>query len=274
MKRPSTGLIAWAIAGTVVGTPLLPGCALKSDLDLTIDEVLALKRSQQQMQRELQIKEEAIEEGRSELSASQTEFRAGSESISQELARLAHQLSELQVQMDDVSHRIKELKNFQTIGLGSLSKRIDEGTETTQEKFDVQTARIDTQDKKAELFATKVSEQVDSLADSLIKLSKGVSVLQQSNRNRIAENKRLNTRLDELGKKLTGELKSQESRIAAGGDGGDVSALKQKVDVLGKKLPAAVDTQGKRIGAVQQELHDLQSLLSDLNTRLKVLEGR
>lgn len=239
------------------------GCALNSDLDLTIDELNRVKQRQANLMQQLDIRAQTLAEGQSDLSATQGEFRSEADAISSQVAGLGRRLGQLSETLKTLALELKDLQNTQAMGMGALSGRID----ATAEEL---TARIDTQTAKLDMFATTTSDRVADLAQkgqrrdaSLNRLKKDLTAL----------NKKVST----LGKKLTAELASQSKRIAAGGNGGgaaDVAALKKKVDMLGKKLPAAVDAQSKKVSGLSKELRDIQSLLSDLNKRLKKLEGR
>ncbi len=241
------------------------GCALKSDLDLTIDELNAVKQRQANLMKQLEIRAQTLAEGQSDLSATQGEFRSEADAISSQVAGLGRRLGQLSETLKTLALELKDLQNTQAMGMGALSGRIDATAEELTERIDTQTAKLD-------MFATTTSDRVADLAQkgqrrdaSLNRLKKDLTAL----------NKKVST----LGKKLTAELASQSKRIDAGaaadGAGGaDVAALKKKVDILGKKLPAAVDAQGKKVSGLSKELHDIQSLLSDLNKRLKKLEGR
>lgn len=239
------------------------GCALNSDLDLTIDELNRVKQRQANLMQQLDIRAQTLAEGQSDLSATQGEFRSEADAISSQVAGLGRRLGQLSETLKTLALELKDLQNTQAMGMGALSGRIDATAEELTERIDTQTAKLD-------MFATTTSDRVADLAQkgqrrdaSLNRLKKDLTAL----------NKKVST----LGKKLTAELASQSKRIAAGGNGGgaaDVAALKKKVDMLGKKLPAAVDAQGKKVSGLSKELRDIQSLLSDLNKRLKKLEGR
>jgi chromosome segregation ATPase len=252
---------------------LLPGCALKRDLDTTVDEVVALKQRQaadrKAIMDEMDKRIGAVQSDQIDLSQSQGEFKTQTESISSQLSRLGTELSDLEKQVADLSTHLKELQNTQAIGLGSLSRRLDERGEAL-------TTGLDTQDKKLSKFATEVSTQVDQNASQLTKLTKSVDGLSAQDKKRQADVAALGKKLDVLGQKLTGEIASQRTQIASGGgaDSGDVAALRKQVDFLGDKLPKEVDGQAKRLAAVEQSLKDMQDLLADLHGRLKAIEAK
>lgn len=234
------------------------GCALKSDLELTIDELNRVKQRQANLMQQLDIRAQSLAEQQSDLSATQGEFRSEADAISSQVSDLGRRLGTLSETLNSVALELKDLQNTQAMGMGALSGRID----ASSDELGTQTAKLDQ-------FATTVSDRV---ADLALKGQKRDTALNQINKDLVSLNKKVN----DLGKKLTAELASQRKRIDAGGGGGaaDVATLQKKVDLLGKKLPAAVDDQGKKVAGLSKELHDIQSLLADLNNRLKKLEGR
>jgi chromosome segregation ATPase len=277
---PSHRLGARAFGGVV--TPLvaaaalallLPGCALKRDLDTTVDEVITLKQQQARDRKafmdEMDRRIGAVQSDQIDLSQSQGEFKTQAESISSQLSRLGTELSALEKQVADLSTRMKELQNTQAIGLGSLSRRLDERDETLS-------TGLTTQDKKLSKFATEVSTQVDQTAGQVTTLAKSVAGLTAQDKKQQADVAALSKKLDVLGKKLTGELASQRTEIAtgSGADAGDVAALRKQVDFLGDKLPKEVDGQAKRVAVMEQSLKDMQDLLADLHKRLKAVEAK
>ena len=251
----------------------LPACAWRSDLDYTVDEVMALKQKQTEDYRALktQIEQRAgrLEEGQADQGQGQVELRNQAQAISAELARLGTAVTALQRQVDDLSKRNKELQNTQAIGLGTLSKRLDE-TGATLEGLQKN------QGQKLDKFATEVSGQVDASSKQLTSLTKGVQDLGTRDKQRQKDVADLAKKLDALGKKLTAEVAAQGSQIAqgSGADAGEVDALKKQVDFLGSKLPKEVDAQTRRLDKLEKDLRDVAALLSDLNGRLKGLEAR
>jgi chromosome segregation ATPase len=252
---------------------LLSACAWRSDLDYTVDEVMALKQKQSEDYRQLksQIDQRTgrIETSQADLSQSQVEFRNQAEAISAELARLGSAVADLQRQVADLSKRNKDLQNTQAIGLGTLSKRLDE-TGATLETLQKN------QGQKLDRFATEVSGQVDASSKQLTSLTQGVKDLTARDKQREKALGDLTKKLDTLGKKLTAEVSAQRTQIAqgSGADSGEVAALKKRVDFLGDKLPKEVDGQARRLEKLEKDLRDVAALLSDLNGRLKGLEAR
>jgi len=261
------------LAAAVALALLLPGCALKRDLDTTVDEVVALKQRQAQDRKALMAEMDrrigAVQSDQIDLSQSQGEFKTQTESISAQLSRLGTELAALEKQVAELSTHLKELQNTQAIGLGSLSHRLDERGEGLA-------AGLDTQDKKLTKFATQVSTQVDQNAGQLTTLAKSVDGLTAQDKKRQADVAALGKKLDVLGQKLTGELATQRTQLAtgAGADAGDVAALRKQVDFLGDKLPKEVDGQAKRLATMEQSLKDMQDLLADLHGRLKAIEAK
>jgi chromosome segregation ATPase len=249
---------------------LMSGCALKRDLDTTVDEVLALKRRQAEDRKafmdEMDRRIGAVQSDQIDLSQSQGEFKTQTESIADQLSRLGSQMAALESQVAELSTRMKELQNTQALGLGSLSRRLDDRGEALA-------VGLDAQDQKLSKFATEVSTQVDQTAGQVTKLAKSVDALSAQDKKQQAAVADLGKKLDTLGKKLTGEMASQ--REAGGGaDASEVAALRKQVDFLGAKLPKEVDGQAKRLSAIEQSLHDMQELLADLHGRLKAVEAR
>lgn len=269
----AVGAALTPLAAAVAILLLLPGCALKRDLDTTVDEVIALKQRQaadkKALMDEMDRRIGAVQSDQIDLSQSQGEFKTQTESISAQLARLGTELSSLEKQVADLSTRMKELQNTQAIGLGSLSRRLDERGEGLA-------TGLDTQDKKLSKFATEVSTQVDQTAGQVAALAKSVDGLSAQDKKRQADVAALGKKLDVLGQKLTGEIASQRTQIAtgSGADTGDVAALKKQVDFLGDKLPKEVDGQSKRLAVMEQSLKDMQDLLADLHGRLKAIEAK
>ncbi len=247
---------------------LVSGCAMKRDLDITVDEVVALKRRQAEDRKaimdEMDKRIGAVQSDQIDLSQSQGEFKNQTESISAQLSRMGSQLADLEKQVAELSTHLKELQNTQAIGLGSLSRRLDERGEGLA-------AGLDTQDQKLSKFATEVSTQVDQTAGQVTKLSKSVDTLSSQNKKQQAAVASLTKKLDTLGQKLTGEIASQ---AGGGGDSAEVAALKKQVDFLGDKLPKEVDGQAKRVASMERSLKDMQELLADLHSRLKAVEAR
>jgi len=262
-----------AVGAVVLALAVLgSGCALKRDLDVTVDEVTALKRRQAEdrkaLRDELDRRVGAVQSDQIDLSQSQGEFKTQTDSIAAQLSRLGAQVAALEGQLAELSTRLKELQNTQAIGLGSLSHRLDERGEAL-------TAGLDAQDKKLAKFATEVSTQVDQTAGQVAKLGKSVTGLTDQDKKQQAAVTDLGKKLDTLGKKLTGEIASQrETGAGGGGDAGEVAALRKQVDFLGAKLPKEVDGQAKRLAAMEQSLHDMQELLADLHGRLKAVEAK
>ena len=249
---------------------LVSGCAMKRDLDITVDEVVALKRRQAEDRKaimdEMDKRIGAVQSDQIDLSQSQGEFKNQTESISAQLSRMGSQLADLEKQVAELSTHLKELQNTQAIGLGSLSRRLDERGEGLA-------AGLDTQDKKLAKFATEVSTQVDQTAGQVTKLSKSVDTLSSQNKKQQAAVASLTKKLDTLGQKLTGEIVSQRDG-GGGADRAEVAALKKQVDFLGDKLPKEVDGQAKRVASMERSLKDMQELLADLHSRLKAVEAR
>ncbi len=257
------------------------GCATQSDIDMTIDEINQIRSEQAIMQKQLmgriQDKSKQLESDQSNLDAAQTEFRSEAEGMRGELAEtgssvaeLRRQVAELRQQVTELVGKVKALQHNQAVGLGSLSNRIDAGN-------DGLTGRIDDQTKKMDSFATQVSGQVDKQVQQLTQLTKGQRAIKARDKKRDKTLSDLSATLATLGKKLTAELATQSKRIQSkpsAGKSADVAALKKKVDFLGKKLPGQIDKIGKQTAGVSSELHDYQSLLADLNKRLKALEAR
>lgn len=256
-------------AAFVAVAVLASGCALKRDLDITVDEVVALKRRQAEDRRaildEMDKRIGVVQSDQIDLSQSQGEFRNQTASIAAQLSRLGAQVAALETQVAELNKHLKELQNTQAIGLGSLSRRLDERGEAL-------TTGLDTQDRKLAKFATEVSTQVDQTAGQVTKLAKSVDGLAAQDKKQQAAVADLSKKLDALGKKLTSEIASQ--RGGGGVDAGDVAALRKQVDFLGAKLPKEVDGQSKRLAAMEQSLHDMQELLADLHGRLKAVEAR
>jgi chromosome segregation ATPase len=269
-KSPRLGPRAVGAALLALGV-LMSGCALKRDLDITTDEVIALKRRQaddrKALMDEMDRRIGAVQSDQIDLSQSQGEFKTQTESISAQLSRLGSQLADLEKQVAELSTHLKELQNTQAIGLGSLSRRLDERGEAL-------TSGIDTQDKKLAKFATEVSAQVDQTAGQVTQLAKSVDTLSAHDKKQQAAVTDLNKKLDTLGKKLTGEIATQRSDGGGGADAAEVAALKKQVDFLGDKLPREVDGQAKRVAAMEQSLKDMQELLADLHARLKAVEAK
>jgi len=121
-----------------------------------------------------------------------------------------------------------------------------------------------------------VSGQVDKQGKQVTSLASSVKTLSARDKQQEKAVADLTKKLDALGKKLTSEVSAQQQQIAKGpaADPGEVAALKKQVDFLGDTLPKEVDGQGKRLSAMEKQLRDMASLLSDLNGRLKALEGR
>jgi chromosome segregation ATPase len=263
-----------AVGAAFLGTALLllsgTGCALKRDLDLTVDEVVALKRQQAQDRKalmdEISRRVGEVQSDQIDLSASQGEVQTQAETISAEVSRIGAQAASAERQITELSNRVKDLQNNQAIGLGSLSKRLDERGEAL-------TVSQDTQSKKLEKFAAEVSTQVDQTATQVAKLAKSVEALAAQDKKQAQSVAELAKKLDTLGTKLTGEISSQRDD-GGGADAAEVAALKKRVDFLGDRLPKEVDSQGKRLAAVEKSLKDIQELLADLHGRLKALEGR
>lgn|GEM_PF-1876158 len=252
---------------------LLSGCALKRDLDVTIDEVVALKRKQaddyREVKAELDRRAGRIEADQTDLTASQTEFQNQAEAIAAQLAQLGSAITTLRDQVDELSHQVKALRNDQVIGLGSLSQRVDESGAQAQ-------GAVADQGEKLDAFATEVSGQVDAQGKQVRTLSKGVADLTARDKQRAKAVDDLSKKLDALGKKLTAEVSAQGQKISQGqgADAGEVAALRKQVSFLGDKLPKEVDAQTKRVASMEKDLRDMAALLADLNTRLKALEGR
>jgi len=261
----AVGAVALALA------VLVSGCALKRDLDTTVDEVVALKRRQAEDRKaildEMDKRIGVVQSDQIDLSQSQGEFRSQTESIADQLSRIGSQVAALETQVAELKTQLKELQNTQAIGLGSLSRRLDERGEAL-------TTGLDTQDKRLAKFATEVSTQVDQTAGQVTKLAKSVEGLSAQDKKQQAAVADLSKKLDTLGKKLTGEIATQRTEGGSGADAGEVAALRKQVDFLGAKLPKEVDGQTKRLAAMEQSLHDMQELLADLHGRLKAVEAK
>jgi chromosome segregation ATPase len=271
--RPALPPGAAAVLAVLAALFLLPGCAMKRDLDVTIDEVVALKRKQaddyQELKSQVEQTTNRMQAGQSDLSAGQKEVKNQAQSISAELARLGTALTALQQQSDDLARRVKDLQNTQAIGLGSLSKRMDDtGT-------DLKTTVVN-QGQKLDRFATEVSGQVDSQGKQVTTLSRSVADLSARDQQQAKAVADLSRKLDVLGRKLTSEVSAQQKQITQGpaADPAEVAALKKQVGFLGDTLPQEVDGQGKRLAALEKQLRDVAALLSDLNGRMKALEAR
>ena len=257
---------------------LLPGCALKSDLDLTMSELHILKQRQIKVDKQMkqwQIAQERAAAAKDDERASVAhEFQAESQAITSEVGRLGRVVAEIQRDLGSLTSRVKDIQNTQAIGLGSLSGRIDKLAADAQGTVGEQQTKLDS-------FATEVSEAVDLHGTQLTDIHERMLSLSEQLAAQKAASATLNEKLDKLGTKLTGEIADQSKRIAtvgsassSGASSSQVSALQKKVDFLGTKLPKEVDKQGKRVTAVKQELRDLQVLLSDLHKRLKAVESR
>ncbi len=253
------------------------GCATTSDIDMTMDEINKIRREQAIMQQQLlgqiRSRSEQLESGQTNLDAAVSEFSSEAEGMRNQLAQtgtaladLRKSMAELRTELATLAGKVKELQHNQAIGLGSLSNRLDE----TDASLNGKVAGLE---KKMDAFAEKVATQV-------AKLSKGQSAIKTQGKKRDKTVATLSKTLDTLGKKVTSELAAQNKRInaipAGGGKGGgaDVKALEKKVAFLGKKLPEQVDKVSKQAATVAAELRDYQTLLADLNKRLKALEKR
>lgn len=269
-SEPPRCLIAAALGVVIMVS--VGGCALKSDLDATIAELDAFRQKQAEQNRklldQLESRTGAIEASQSDLAVTQGEFRTESDSISSEVARIGSSVAELNRKLNEISSSLKALQNNQAIGLGALSQRLDSSGTQIEERFGTQSKKLDT-------FATEVSAQVDAQGQKLAQLSKDTAALKAENEQRKKDLVSLNKKINELGTRVAETLASQAKQLQAGGGGdADVAALRKQVDFLGKKLPTEVDDQSKKIAAVVQELREIQTLLADLNRRLKAIEAR
>ncbi|MDH5527077.1 MAG: hypothetical protein OEY97_07180 [Nitrospirota bacterium] len=261
-RVPSTSarLTLAALAAAVA----LTGCATQKDLELTIAELDALRQRQQdqyrQMTARLDQRASELAASQSDLSASQTEFRAEAESIASQVARLGKEQADTNTRIQELQGNLKGLQNVSTIGLGSLSERLDHG--------DTQLGgRLDAQAETMEKFAMEAGARIDAHTESLTTLDKKIAELSRSIAAQQKDLAALTKKLDALGKKLSSELSALSKSVASGGGGANLAALQKQIDFLGEKLPAQVDAQAK-------SLKDIQSLLADLNKRVRALEGR
>ncbi|MDH4229787.1 MAG: hypothetical protein OEW11_08615 [Nitrospirota bacterium] len=254
--RQTLGCLALAAA-------LLAGCATQRDMDMAVADLTSLRQTQDEHYRALTARLDQrageLAATQSHLSASQSEFRAESESIASQVARLGTSLAALEKDIASQDNRLKGLQNTQAVGMGALSERID----TNQTKL---AGRLDAQTTTLDKFATEVGTRVDADRKDLDALTVRVATLSDSLTKQQKTLVTLAKKLDALDKKLAAAPAAGAGE-AGGGSSADVAALRKQVDFLGKQLPTQVDAQNKAI-------KDIQTLLSDLNKRIKALEGQ
>jgi chromosome segregation ATPase len=275
MARPRTIALPLVILLGAVSL-LTSGCAMKRDMDLALHEIHILQQGQKKIYsdvlRQIEARSGQLEADQQYLSDTQTEFSSEADAIRGEMARLGAAMVGLQQELADASQRLKTLQNNQAIGLGSLSGRIDDA----QDKLGTQ---IDTQGKTLDSFATEIATQVDGQATQVAKLGKVQKGLSGKAKKRDQSIADLSKTLETLGQKLSTDLSALSKRVStlpkgSGNGGADVSALKKQVDFLGEKLPAQVDKVSKKNASLASDMREYQTLLADLNKRLKALEAR
>jgi len=256
------------LAALVAIAVLSGGCATKRDLNVALHQINTIKREQA---KQLEQMRGQIESRSGQLEIGQTESRAEADGIRSEIARMGSMLNSLQQELTAVSQRVKTLQNNQAIGLGSLSGRVDDSREKLQDS-------IATQADSMDQFATRIAGQVDNQGTQVAALKKSQKQLAAKTSRNDKSLAEVSKTLNALGKKLAKELKAHSKRIDAASGGGassaDLTALNKQVKFLGDKLPKQVDKNSKANASLATEIREYQSLLGDLNKRLKALEAR